>query len=174
MAPSIGIGASRDGIRAWRSFTREMAAKGIKVQNFRVDYRISAPGAEAAQALQLSSSTQVWRLDRVRGWNGKPVLRSTSWFHPRLGLKGDEDFTAPLYETLEKATGVRPHHAREEFLGTVANAHTAHLLSVEEGAPLLLRRHTVFDPGNRAFEFTEVCYVSARFTLTMEMRRDEE
>lgn len=162
------------GIRAWRSFTREMAAKGLKVQNFRLDYGLAAPSAEAAQALQLDSSTQVWRLDRVRGWNGKPVLQSTSWFHPRLGLKGDEDFTRPLYEILEKTTGVRPHRAREEFLGTIADAHTAALLLVAEGAPLLLRRHTVFDPGNRAFEFAEVCYVSARFTLTMDMRRGEE
>jgi len=162
------------GIRAWRSFTREMAAKGIKVKNFRLDYRLVTSSAEAAQALQLNSATQVWRLDRVRGWNGKPVLQSTSWFHPRLGLKGDEDFAFPLYETLEKTTGVRPHHAREEFLATVADTHTARLLHVTDGAPLLLRRHTVFDPGNRAFEFAEVCYVSARFTLTMDVRRGEE
>jgi GntR family transcriptional regulator len=167
-------GHVESGIRAWRSFTSEMAAKGIKVQNFRLDYRLVASSAEAAQALQLNSANKVWRLDRVRGWNGKPVLQSTSWFHPRLGLKGDEDFAAPLYETLEKTTGVRPHHAREEFLGTIANTHTAHLLHVAEGTPLLLRRHTVFDPGNRAFEFAEVCYVSARFTLTMDMRRGAE
>src|ERR1035441_8674147 len=101
------------GIHAWRSFTREMSAKGVKVQNFRLDYRLVAPSAEAAKALQLNSATQVWRLDRVRGWNGKPVLQSTSWFHPRLGLKGDEDFTSTLYKTLERTTAVRPHHAHE-------------------------------------------------------------
>ena len=110
----------------------------------------------------------------MRGWNGKPVLRSTSWFHPRLSLNGDEDFTSPLYEVLEMTTGVRPHHAREEFLAAIADGNTADLLRVTEGTPLLLRRHTVFDPGNRAFEFAEVCYVSARFTLTMDMRRGEE
>jgi GntR family transcriptional regulator len=162
------------GIRAWRSFTREMAAKGIEVQNFRLDYRMVASSREAAQALQVSSATEVWRLDRVRGWGGKPVLQSTSWFHPRLGLKGDEDFSSPLYETLEKATDVRPHHASEEFLAITADARRAHLLHVRVGTPLLLRRHTVFDPGHRAFEFAEVCYVSARFTLTVDMRRGEE
>jgi GntR family transcriptional regulator len=162
------------GIRAWRSFTREMAANGITVQNFRLDYSPAAPSAEAARALQMISGAQVWRLDRVRGWNGKPVLQSTSWFHARLGLKGDEDFTAPLYETLEAATGVRPHRAREEFLAAAAAAHTARLLHVDEGTPLLLRRHTVFDAGNRPFEFAEVRYVSSRFTLTMDMRQGEE
>lgn len=161
------------GVRAWRSFTREMAGKGITVRNFRLDYRLAAPSADAARALQLDPATRIWRLDRVRGWNGKPVLQSTSWFHPRLGLNGDEDVTCPLYETLEKAAGVRPHHAREEFLATVADARTARLLRVSAGAPLLLRRHTVYDPGGRPFEFAEVRYVSSRFTLTMEMRRGE-
>jgi GntR family transcriptional regulator len=161
------------GIRAWRSFTEEMAAKGISVKNFSLTYRLSSPSAEAARALQLNSGAEVWRLDRVRGWNGKPVLQSTSWFHPRLRLKGDEDFSSKLYSTLEQATGVRPHHAREEFLATVADAPRARLLRVPVGAPLLLREHTVFDPGNRPFEFAEVRYVSSRFTLTMELRRGE-
>jgi GntR family transcriptional regulator len=162
------------GIRAWRSFTREMAANGITVQNFRLDYRASGPSAEAVRGLQLTAKGPIWRLERVRGWNDVPVLHSTSWFHPRLGLKGDEDFTSPLYETLEKATGVRPRRAREEFLATVADARTARLLEVAKGRPLLLRRHTVFDAGDRPFEFAEVRYVSSRFTLTMDMRQGEE
>lgn len=161
------------GIRAWRSFTQEMAAKGIEVKNFRLTYRLVSPSAEAARWLQLNPGTAVWRLDRVRGWNGKPVLQSTSWFHPRLGLKGDEDFSATLYSTLEKVAGVRPHHAREEFLATVADAQRARLLRVAVGTPLLLREHTVFDPGDRPFEFAEVRYVSSRFTLTMELWRGE-
>src|ERR1035438_9161081 len=111
----VSLRHAESGIRAWRSLTREMATKGLKVQNYRLDYRQVTPSAEAAEALQLNSAIQVWRLDRVRGWNGKPVLRSTSWFHPRLSLNGDEDFTSPLYEVLEMTTGVRPHHAREEF-----------------------------------------------------------
>jgi len=161
-------------IRAWRSFTREMAANGITVQNFRLDYRLTELSTEATRALQLNSMTKVWRLDRVRGWNGHPVLLSTSWFHPRLDLKGNEDFTSPLYETLEKATSVRPRRAREEFLAIVADAHTARLLHIAKGTPLLLRRHTVFDAGNRPFEFAEVRYVSSRFTLTMDMSQRDE
>jgi GntR family transcriptional regulator len=161
------------GILAWRSFTEEMAAKGITVRNFSLAYRLVTPSAEAARALQLQPGTEVWRLDRVRGWNGRPVLQSSSWFHPRLGLKGTEDFSSKLYSTLEKETGVRPHHAREEFMAIVADAPRAKLLRVPVGTTLLLREHTVFDPGNRPFEFAEVRYVSSRFTLTMELRRGE-
>jgi GntR family transcriptional regulator len=161
------------GIRAWRSFTQEMASKGITVTNFRLDYRQVAASAPASAALQLEPGTLLWRIDRVRGWNGKPVLQSTSWFHPRLGLKGTEDFSRPLYETIEQATRVRTHHAREEFLAVSADAQISKLLQVSRGTPLLLRRHTVFDPGSRPFEFAEVRYVSSRFTVTMDLRREE-
>ncbi len=162
------------GIRAWRSFTMEMATKGVTVQNFRLDYRLAEAGTHVSEALQIEPRTKLWRLDRVRGWNGKPVLQSTSWFHPRVGLKGSEDFSRPLYEVLEAATGVRPHHAHEEFLAVSADTRLAKLLRVIKGSPLLLRRHTVFDPGARPFEFAEVRYVSARFTLTLDMRRGDQ
>ena len=46
-------------------------------------------------------------------------------------------------------------------------------LCSDPATALSLRQHTVFDPGNRAFEFAEVRYVSSRFTLAMELRRGE-
>jgi GntR family transcriptional regulator len=164
---------AESGIRAWRSFTREMAAKGIEVENFRMDYRQVEATVNVAQALQLTPATRVWCVDRIRGWDGKPVLQTISWFHPRLGLKGTEKFEQPLYEVIEAASGVRPLRAREEFSATAANAQMARLLEVSKDTPLLLRRHTVFDPGNRPFEYAEVRYVSARFELTLDLRRGE-
>jgi GntR family transcriptional regulator len=159
------------GIRAWRSFTREMAAKDITVQNFRLDYQLVPASEPAARALQIKAGTKVWRVDRVRGWDSQPRLYSVSWFHPRLGLKGKEDFNCPLYETLEASTGARPHHAREEFLAVSADALLAKLLQTPRHSPLLLRRHAVFDVGSRPIEFADVHYVSSRFTLTLDMRR---
>jgi GntR family transcriptional regulator len=159
------------GIRAWRSFTREMADKGIRVENYKLEYQQTEASEDAARALQVEVGTRVWRLSRVRGWDQEPVLHTASWFHPRLALRGSEDFAAPLYEVLEKASGVTPHHARETFLAVAADARMVRLLKVPLHSPLLLRRHSVFDPGDRPFEFAEVHYVSSRFTLTLELRR---
>ena len=161
------------GIREWHSFTREMASKGIKVENFRMAYHQIEASKDAQQALQLDAARSLWRLDRVRGWAGRPVLHTMSWFHPRLGLKGNEEANQPLYEMIEKASGVRPHHAREDFLAVNAESQMARQLDVEKGAPLLLRRHTVFDAGNRPFEYAEVRYVSSRFALTLDVRRKD-
>jgi GntR family transcriptional regulator len=161
------------GISAWRSFTREMSSKGITVENFRLDYRLAKAPVDAVRTLHLDEGTSIWRLDRVRGWDGKPVLQSTSWFHPRIGLKGNEDTSKPVYEMIENATSVRPSYAREEFSAVAADSRLARLLDVRRGTSLLLRRHTVFDQGSRPFEYAEVHYVSSRFALTLEMRRGE-
>jgi len=45
------------GIRAWRNFTREMAAKEITVGNFHLDYSAVEASADAAGALQLAAGT---------------------------------------------------------------------------------------------------------------------
>jgi GntR family transcriptional regulator len=161
------------GISAWRSFTREMSSKGITVENFRIDYRRVKASPDAVRTLHLDEDASIWRLERVRGWEGQPVLHSSSWFHPRVGLKGTEDTSKPVYEMIEQATGVRPSSAREGFLAVGAEARLARLLNVRRGTPLLLRRHTVFDQGSRPFEYAEVHYVSSRFTLSLEMRRGE-
>ncbi len=159
------------GITAWRSFTREMAAKGITVENYHLNYQLTSASKPAAQGLQLKPDVEVWRLERVRGWNRQPTLYSVSWFHPRLNLKGNEDFSRPLYETLETASGARPHHAREEFLAVTADARLSKLLQAAPKTSLLLRRHQVFDAGDQPIEFTEVYYVSSRFTLTLDLRQ---
>lgn len=161
------------GIQAWRSFTREMESKGIKVENYGLVYHLAQTNAEAARALQIEPA-KIWCLERIRGWNGKPVLSTVSWFHPRLCLNGTEDFTRPLYETLEKATGVRPVRAREEFLAVGADSRRAKMLQVPRNTPLLLRRHIVFDAGHRPVEFAEVHYVSSRFAVTLDLRREKE
>lgn len=162
---------AESGIQAWRSFSREMAAKGIKVENFSTEFGPHPASAEAAEALRVPAGSPLLRLDRVRGWNGQPVLLSRSWFHPRLRLTGDQVVAGPLYEWLEHATGVTPATAREDFRAIAADAATGRRLHVPARTPLLLRCHTVSDARGRPFEYAEVQYVSSRFTLTLDLRR---
>jgi GntR family transcriptional regulator len=135
---------------------------------------LAAAEESTAHALQIRPGTRIWRLDRVRGWDNQPVLHSRSWFHPRLGLTGRENFSRPLYEVIERETGAVADQAREEFVAVAADASLAKLLSVKRGEPLLLRSHAVLDTGGRPMEFAQVHYVSRRFALTLEIRRDEK
>ncbi|HUC85484.1 MAG TPA: GntR family transcriptional regulator [Candidatus Acidoferrales bacterium] len=165
---------TESGVGAWRSFSLEMARQGIRVENYRQDFALAAAEAAAARALRIEPQAKIWRLDRVRGWDGRPVLHSRSWFHPRLGLTGREEFSRPLYEVIQRETGAVAETAREEFAAVAAKATLAKSLGVKRGAPLLLRSHTVFDAGGRLMEFAQVHYVSPRFALTLEIRRDDK
>jgi GntR family transcriptional regulator len=165
---------SESGIQAWRSFSREMAAKGIKVQNLSTEFRAYPASPEAAQALQLKEGTPVPRLDRVRGWDGRPVLLSRSWLHPRLRLTGSEDFSKPLYDLIEEESGIVADSAREDFSAIAATAMHATRLKVRPGTPLLLRCHTVLDVRGRPIEYADVQYVSSRFILTLDLLRREQ
>jgi GntR family transcriptional regulator len=164
--------STESAIGAWRSFSREMARRGIKLQMFRLLLQDVLASREVALALRVKVGTVVQRLDRVRGWEDTPVLRSRSWFHPRVRFGRDERFRRPLYELVNDISGLTAMHAREEFDAECAGALLAKDLQVKPGSPLLRRRHTVFDLRGRPFEFAEVHYVSGRFTLTVDMKCD--
>ena len=160
------------GVGAWRSFTREMERKGITVETYRRQFSERQAPDTVALALQVKPTVTLARLDRLRGWDGLPVLRSRSWFHPRLRLSAEEDYSRPLYEVIEAATGVTADRAREELTAVPAGVRLASQLKVKLGEPLLCRRHLVFDTAGRPMEYAEVHYVSTRFTLTMDLRRE--
>jgi GntR family transcriptional regulator len=164
--------STESAVGAWRSFSREMARQGISVTMFRVQLRtVAAPEAVAA-ALRIESGTAVQRVDRVRGWEGTPVLRSRSWFHPRVRFAAGEAFERPLYDIVAAVSGLRAERAHEAFDAEAASTTLATDLRVKRGSPLLVRRHTVFDSLDRPFEFAEIHYVSGRFTLTLDLKRD--
>jgi GntR family transcriptional regulator len=164
--------STESAISAWRSFSREMAQHGIKVQLFRLALREVPAPQVVAHALRIPEGAAIQRLDRVRGWSDSPVLRSRSWFHPRVKLPKDESFSQPLYDRIREITGLHADRASESFLAAAAGPALARDLRVQASTPLLLRRHTVFDTQGRPFEFAEVHYVSERFTLTLDLKRD--
>jgi len=164
--------STESAIGAWRSFSREMARQGVDVRMFRLQLRDMPATASVAAALRIPSGTAVQRLDRVRGWDELPVLRSRSWFHPRVRFTTDEQFARPLYDLVAEVSGLNADRASEAFGAEAATAPLAKDLRVPEASPLLLRRHTVFDTLGRPFEFAEVHYVSERFTLTIDFKRE--
>src|SRR5438477_2801248 len=101
-----GVGTSvnsrpvESGISQWPSFTHEMRRKGISVATFALKVRQTRSIAEVARALMIDASAKVLQLDRLRGWDGKPVVHFRSFLPPWLGLTGKEDFSQPLYEII--------------------------------------------------------------------------
>lgn len=162
----------QSGIAQWHSFTREMQRKGIDAQSFALDVRIVKASEAVSAALQINAGRAVLRLDRLRGWNERPVVHFRSFLHPRLGLGGEEDFTGPLYQLIEARSGVSAEGSREELRAVPADAALARLLRVPRGTPLLRRDRSVHDASGRPIEYAVVHYLSSHFALTLDIRRD--
>ena len=166
----VGTRVVQSGLVAWASLTGEMRRKGISVQSFLLEVSDKVAKGQVADALQVPAGTPVKCLDQVRGWDDRPTLQSRSWFHPRLGLSGQEDFRRPLYELLKDETGIATDHAREEFLAVAADARTARRLKVKKGTPLLLRLRTSFDPAGLPIDYAEIHYHTGDISLTLTSR----
>jgi GntR family transcriptional regulator len=159
------------GIGAWHSFTHEMERLGIAVQSFSTVAEVVPAPDDVAGALQIAAGVPTLRLDRVRGWDGEPVVHFRSWLHPRLSLTTGLDYREPLYEIIERQSSVVAESSYEEMTAVAAPAELSAVLTVSPGTPLLLRRRIVSDPGGTPIEYSVVHYRSDRFTLTMDIRR---
>ncbi len=160
------------GVGAWHSFSREMEAKGIRVEMYSKKLRSLPATVEVARALRIPPGTRVVCLDRVRGWDGKPEVHFRSYLHPRLKLPENSDFRSPLYELIETHCRVIADQSQEELTAVAADRRLARLLEVEPGTPLLRRDRTVLDTGRHPLEFAVVHYRCDRFRLTLNLRQE--
>lgn len=161
----------QSGVSEWHSLTGEMRSLGIEVHNYALGLELVAPSEEARNALQLKGERPVWRLRRLRGWSSERVVLTVSWMHPRLGIRGDEDFTQPLYDVISQVSQVTASRSLEEITACLADGDLARDLGVEPGSALLLRRRTTLDSNGEPVEFNMNWYRSDIHSLRMDLRR---
>lgn len=159
------------GVGAWQSFTREMETKGIKVETYSTTARMIEIPAVAVARLHLKAGSEVLCLDRVRGWEGNPVVHFRSYLHPRLKLMIGDDFNQPLYELVRTRCGVIADQSDEELTAVAADRRLARVLAVKIGAPLLQRNRTVCDTRRQPMEYSVVHYRGDRFELSLRLRQ---
>ncbi|MGE5401708.1 MAG: GntR family transcriptional regulator [Ignavibacteriales bacterium] len=156
---------------SWLSFTQEMNEKGISFKNYEISVEWVQPTREVAEFFGIPEDKIVLKMDRLRGLEDGPIVYFTSYFHPRVGLKGDEDFSEPLYHMLEEKYHTIVSLSKEEIRATTAEKWLAKKLDVKPGSPILLRKRFVFDPGNRPVEFNVGYYNGESFTYSIEIER---
>jgi GntR family transcriptional regulator len=155
----------------WMSFTQEMKAKGLTPKNFEICVTWVYPGEEVMELFGIPADKKVLQLERLRGLVEGPFVYFISWFHPRVGLTGDEDFNRMLYDILEKECSTIAKLSREEISARSADEFLAKKLNIEVGDPVLKRKRAVFDPGGRPIEFNIGYYKSDSFSYTIESER---
>jgi len=156
----------------WLSFSQEMQARGIPIKNFELHVTWVFPDEAVANFFDIGTDKKVLKLERLRGRPEGPFVYFVSFFHPRVGLTGEEDFKRPLYEILEKDYLVVANLSKEEISAKAAGKFIAGKLEVEPGSPILFRKRFVYDQGDRPIEYNLGYYKADSFVYTIESRRD--
>ena len=156
---------------SWHSFTQEMSEKGVVFINFQIETNWVKADPKIAAFMQIPVDTKILCLIRLRGFEDGPFVYFESYFHPRIGLTGKEDFSRPLYDIIELDYSVVPSISRERIRAKSASAITAKRLRIGRGDPVLVRERFVSDPGNRPIEYNIGFYIAEKFTYTIDIKR---
>lgn len=171
----IGTKVAEKGITTnldnWQSFTQEMTDQGVDFVNFLVEAKWVNANERIAKFFGIKEGEKILCLSRLRGFNDGPFVFFESYFHPRIGLTGNEDFTKPLYGILENDYNVVPSISKEEIKAKLASKITADRLQIKKGDPILVRERYVSDPGNRPLEYNIGFYIAEKFTYSITITR---
>lgn len=156
-------------LNKWSSFTLEMLEGGLAVKNYFVRIKWVEATAEIATIFGIAEHTRILKLERLRGLESGPVVYFISYFHPRVGLTGEENFSQPLYEMLERDYHTVVAVSKEEICAVIADESRAQTLQMKKGEPILLRKRIVCDPGDRLIEYNLGYYRADRFTYSIDL-----
>lgn len=155
----------------WLSFSQEMKLRGIAIKNFETQVSWVLPDDEVADFFEIKPERQILKMEKLRGKPDEPFVYFVSYFHPRVGLTGEEDFKMPLYEMLEHEHSVIATLSKEEISAKAADAFIANKLQIPAGSPVLFRKRFVYDHGERPIEYNVGFYKADSFVYTVESSR---
>jgi len=123
-------------LNKWSSFTHEMDEKGVKFRNYSLKISWEVADAELSKVFNIDKKTKILKLERVRGVASEPIVYFVSYFHPMVGLTGDEDFSKPLYEMLENEPHTTAVISREGISSILSHAQFSDVFKVTFCDPL--------------------------------------
>lgn len=121
---------------------------------------------EVAVALEIQAGDPVIAVERLLRFEGEPVVLDQIYLvgelFSGLTLERLRVSERSLYSLFESDYGVRMIRAEERLRAVSADGHSARLLAVDEGSPLLLVERTAFTYGNKPVEWRRGLYSTRR------------
>lgn len=164
VAPSKVMGNARN----WMSFSQEMQALGVEVQNFELHLSWKKAPKECSEFMNIPEGTRVLCLERLRGRVDFPFVYFVSYFHPSINMTGEEDMNRPLYDMLADKYGVKVKISRELISAQSVDEKLAEKLEIEAGDPILVRKRFVYDEKTKPVEFNIGYYRADSFSYSIE------
>lgn len=153
------------------SFTDEMKEKGIEPGTSYAHIEVIKADAKLAGVFHIEPDAPLYRLERVRTGDGKPIVIFQSYFHMNRQLPQDDRlYYGSLYAMLEEMD-IRPVKIVEKFSCIMPDGHTQKLLDMKKTIPVLLRLRTSYDRNDEVVEYTVSLYRGDRYSYSVEIKR---
>ena len=155
---------------SWHSFTQEMSNKGVALKMYSLESGFVEVSERIRNFLMVEPKAQVLKVSRLRGYADAPFVFFESYFNPRIGLTGNEDFSRPLYEILERDFSIVPSLSKERIAARLASPQEAALLGVNTKTPVMVRERFVYDSGMRPVEYNIGIYNAEKFIYSIDIK----
>jgi len=151
-SPLVELARGPHSLTAW---AREA---GLVLTSRVLHQRLRRASALEAAALGVEEGAGLFELERLRIVDGLALSLDRSCLPGELApsLEGIDFTAASLYDALAERAGLVPGGRDCVLQATTADARTARLLAIPEGAPLMLVHETVVDQRGRPLEFARL------------------
>lgn len=157
------------------SFSRSGQEQNLAPATEIILFTKTIPNYYVAQMLQLDKNETVYRLERLRLLQERPVLFEKTFLPARLfpALRRHQLVKNSLYELLAQKYGLQVKHGTEEFFASTITEREADLLSLRPNASCLKILRTAFDQHERPIEFTITTAPSHYFSYKVPLDPDK-
>ena len=150
-------------------FTEQMARAGLQAHARVLRAGPATAPEQVAAALDLDAGAPVVRIERLRLAGKLPIALEDSWI-PSTRFPGieDLDLRGSVYALMRDLYGHAPARVVEALEPVVAQSHSAELLGVAAGSPLMLVERTAYDADAVAVEYARDLHRGDRARFVVE------
>jgi GntR family transcriptional regulator len=162
------VATPRRAVGQLRSFTEEMALRGMLAEAQNLLARREQAGPGVARALGITEGDPVIHWKRLRRADGIPMCLEDAYLN-EIMLPGflQSGMPTSLYAALDQR-GLRPDWAEDSIVADQAGIDEAESLEVEAGAPVLRHSRRAL-AGDIPIEVSRSIYRGDRFTLWVQL-----
>jgi GntR family transcriptional regulator len=149
------------------SYTEQMSGRSLAVSSKLLSLDLIDTQQEIAARLALPSTSRLIKVERLRMGANEPFAIETCYLSAAdfVGLTKAPLDRVSLFSILEQDYGLEIAHADEEIDATTADPHTAKLLGIASGAPVLRIRQVIYSTKGKTALYVLGLYRSDRHTL---------
>ncbi len=158
-------------LSALLNFEEDILRTGLTPQVCVLDAEWAIPSERMRTLLHIQDGVDVLHLRRLGEVDGEPLWFESRYFAPSIGthLVHEDLSTASITHLVEEVCQKRVVGTRFHIEAESASSHLAHLLHVEEGAPLLACEFAFFAEQHVPLEAARAVFRADRYSFNVEL-----